>query len=790
MDAKFQDVETARRRLPKIEAQLQAAEVQFRLASEEVERYEKEHAELGNIDHLNTHRNELQEKMRVNRNQLNDFRNDEKAMNTSLTALNKSIKDYDAQIAEETRRLEADTQARRDEINSRLEVAKDAVTKADRANKEVIEQKRQKLAEQSAVKEKGQATEAQHKQLQERITECTTMIARCKEQQKNSLAPYGRDMNALLQHIGKMRWYGETPIGPLGVHVKLKDQRWAPLLRAQLGSLMSAFACTDARDRPQLKRLLDQSKNHHINIIISERDMFDYRNGEPPADVLTVLRALELSDPYVLRVLINQANIERTVLAPNRKAGDNVLVGLGGGVAWTADHMRVTRYAEGGGSSIKLTWVGPGDPRNMMFTTTDLATALNKWEENLQMAERDYKTAQAEHNQLLQAYAKITREVTGLAGRERSAYEALRAAKTAHAQLQEEANEEMPANISGLQSAKDEAESEKNSIVEQFTDLTRRKTAINDQQTTLLKDLNEVKKQIQNFEQLRSGITAKVEDAVEKRLEAQKNQSFYEKKLREEQKQVEELEAIANTLQEEFTNWTASAEEYCAKVENPRKVADVKRHLESVQAALKERERRHGATVEEMTVEVNKAKAVLDNAERDLHSLAALNNALKKSLVVRLDRWQEFRRHIALRCKLVFQFHLSNRGYFGKVLFDHVNQTLQLKVQTDDQVGTQGRDKDPRSLSGGEKSFATICLLLSLWDSIGCPLRCLDEFDVFMDAVNRRISMRMMIDTANASDKKQYILITPQDMGNVQVGQSVRVHRMNDPERGQGTLAF
>ena len=47
---------------------------------------------------------------------------------------------------------------------------------------------------------------------------------------------------------------------------------------------------------------------------------------------------------------------------------------------------------------------------------------------------------------------------------------------------------------------------------------------------------------------------------------------------------------------------------------------------------------------------------------------------------MRLTKWHQFRRHIALRCKVYFQYHLSNRGYYGKVLFDHVAGTLQLKV--------------------------------------------------------------------------------------------------------------
>lgn len=47
----------------------------------------------------------------------------------------------------------------------------------------------------------------------------------------------------------------------------------------------------------------------------------------------------------------------------------------------------------------------------------------------------------------------------------------------------------------------------------------------------------------------------------------------------------------------------------------------------------------------------------------------------------------------------------------------------------------------------------------------------------------------LQIDTANASDKKQYILITPQDMSNVKFGPSVKVHRMNDPDRHRGAFA-
>lgn len=46
--------------------------------------------------------------------------------------------------------------------------------------------------------------------------------------------------------------------------------------------------------------------------------------------------------------------------------------------------------------------------------------------------------------------------------------------------------------------------------------------------------------------------------------------------------------------------------------------------------------------------------------------------------------------------------------------------------------GNKSDSGDMRSLSGGERSFSTVCFVLSLWAITEAPFRCLDEFDVYM----------------------------------------------------------
>lgn len=45
-----------------------------------------------------------------------------------------------------------------------------------------------------------------------------------------------------------------------------------------------------------------------------------------------------------------------------------------------------------------------------------------------------------------------------------------------------------------------------------------------------------------------------------------------------------------------------------------------------------------------------------------------------------------------------------------------------------------------RALSGGERSFSTVCFILSLWSIAESPFRCLDEFDVYMVLLNFKFS--------------------------------------------------
>ena len=197
--------------------------------------------------------------------------------------------------------------------------------------------------------------------------------------------------------------------------------------------------------------------------------------------------------------------------------------------------------------------------------------------------------------------------------------------------------------------------------------------------------------------------------------------------------------------------------------------------------------------MEELITRKDKLKQV-KNAMEEFERMLKLLHETHKLRKEKYDRFQTF---ITTRCKRIFAALLHKRGYRGEVSIDHHKEELDLIINVEQQVEEDEENrrsgKNPQSLSGGEKSYSTVCLLLALWQSMYSPFRCLDEFDVFMDAVNRRLAMKLIIENArDTATNCQYVLITPQAMGNVQGigGPDIRAIMLQQPERNQQRLAF
>jgi len=90
---------------------------------------------------------------------------------------------------------------------------------------------------------------------------------------------------------------------------------------------------------------------------------------------------------------------------------------------------------------------------------------------------------------------------------------------------------------------------------------------------------------------------------------------------------------------------------------------------------------------------------------------------------------------------------------------DHLNK--ELKFIFKNESGTHS-NTDVSSLSGGEKSYTQMCLICALWDMMQPPFRCLDEWDVFLDAVNRREISRELLKFSLNNRDRQFIFISPQ----------------------------
>ncbi|KAG5847140.1 hypothetical protein ANANG_G00122860 [Anguilla anguilla] len=260
---------------------------------------------------------------------------------------------------------------------------------------------------------------------------------------------------------------------------------------------------------------------------------------------------------------------------------------------------------------------------------------------------------------------------------------------------------------------------------------------------------------------------SKSDQEVEK---SKHHKRHYEEKRRAHIDGIQKQKADLNTKERELMEAIEKATAICPELEVRRTAKSLDNEISRLRQKISTQQNQHGDR-DEILRQYQEALENYKNVALQVKNLKKFTELLSKIMNDRHRVYTELRMYLSVRCKYYFDSMLSQRGYTGKMTFDHKNETLAISVQPGE--GDKAALNDMRSLSGGERSFSTVCFVLSLWAIAEAPFRCLDEFDVYMPIVK-------VVNGGEMSLPVVYQLLSHQ--------QPDPVHRLKDPDRTQTVL--
>ncbi|KAF4031099.1 RecF/RecN/SMC N terminal domain [Phytophthora infestans] len=217
---------------------------------------------------------------------------------------------------------------------------------------------------------------------------------------------------------------------------------------------------------------------------------------------------------------------------------------------------------------------------------------------------------------------------------------------------------------------------------------------------------------------------------------------------------------------------------YCSK-----RIKTVERQREQVQKNV------HGLSLSELKAELDLQGAKYREKKSSFDKVRGNLQCIRSMLEKRVDTWTRFRRAISKRTSAEFDKCMQLSNFAGKLRFYHRHHRLEIGVLRNEKGATSSSQMtDMKELSGGERSFTQVSLLLALGSSSECPFRIMDEFDVFMDSQNRSMTVDLLVEAAKKNCRKQFVFVTPNDLSTLRPDPKVKIQKL-DPPRDRAVLA-
>lgn len=603
-----------------------------------------------------------------------------------------------------------------------------------------------------------------------------------------NLSRFNTKFPELLQKIENAYQAGKfhhKPIGPIGALIKARDPELALALESCLKGLLLAFCCGHSSDVVILEKLMQglfRGWRPQIICVKFQDQLHDVRARAVRHPIYpSVLESLEIEKPVVANILIDNRGIESILLikenATARQVMQSEVPPKNCREAFTknGDQVFADRYYSCAFFHPKYLHEDiEEEVRQLQTEKLHRQVQLQNASESIKLNQEENRKNESQLTNKVQQQMIIQGNINKL--------------NVQIVQI-ENMEEPPPLDISALEEEMREYSERKESVEASLKEaLVRNQEAISELQTanSAYKDIRDKMDAMRDkAEPIKQNLTPASNDVEEH----SHNLRHYEAKRMEHLRKIAEKKTELDKVENTITEVVEMAQRICpqrVKVTKTTKaiVLELKTKQDLVNQELDVIE-----DAEAVTQEYHDAVKKYENSKKQLKTIRYFVNILDKMMDERQHNYSQFMRYISCRCKYNFDMMLAKLMYRGKMTFDHEKKTLQITVQTSRDDGDKAAD-DMRLLSGGERSFSTVCFLLSLWNAMESPFRCLDEFDVFMDMVNRRVSMDMMLKVAKTQQYRQFIFLTPQKMSSLPVNRLVKILKLDDPLRGQKTLPF
>ncbi|KAH1660119.1 hypothetical protein KXW75_004262 [Aspergillus fumigatus] len=580
-------------------------------------------------------------------------------------------------------------------------------------------------------------------------------------------------MPALLKEVETERSFSRKPVGPIGSYVSLLKPEWSSILENALGTTLNSFIVTSKRDMNILSHIM-QRVGCVCPIFIGSDGHIDTSEHEPEPHYDTALRVLQIDNELVRRQLIINHGIEQMLLIERLEDASSVLFdgqrpknvkrcycidrtdrrrGIHLSYSRTGDPIQAPVQAYNGSPRMR------SDLESQIRIQRDVVAGLRRELSNQEQQLRSARSRLESCKQAIERHKRRSKELQVLLQRQEDQVEELTDA------LERETVED--GHLDVLRTTLQEAEAEKHLNEGSLKDSV-------DAMDAIMRKLKATKQEL-------SAKDAEISTLQEELRVAQGEEHLVQDKRRKiiglkntAIERVNDIKLNRTRIQQEKDRVAARVVEYEEKASlvSPRVAIDegetansLSKKLERLHGDLQRSNQQLGGSRDEIAAEVERATAAYQRAMKQIEEFRLLADVLKATLRHRKARWLIFRSHISSPSSSIYR-----------------------QVEPDITKDSAGRGA--KTLSGGEKSFSQVCLLLALWEAMGSPVRCLDEFDVYMDHINRKMAIDMLMLAARRSIGRQFILITPGSRAEITLAPDVRVKELAEPERGQMRLLF